>query len=181
MTTVRLTTEKARVLHAALSLPTFTIEQLANISGVAEATVRSTIDRCSDLVERVSHVETGKAGGRRIVYRLRESERTKFAADVAKFAQQLRANIRDAEPREDPVRQAEVALDALESSIGFARDPGETGETVREWRERARRHEKTCSQLIELVPVGDKDITLAPAQEPGQLDGRPERGSDRLH
>jgi hypothetical protein len=141
--------ERGRVLHAALRLPTFTVGQLADLSGVNARTVQTTVDRAKDMIERVSKVKRGKPGGQQIVYQLRESARQQLATQALDLARQLREV--PAPSSADTVRHATEALDALESSIELSEEPGSSGDTEEAWHARAQRQVRLSRQLIELV------------------------------
>ena len=146
-------TEKARVLQAALSLPTFTAEELAGFSGVKRETVQTTLGRVPELIERVRKEESTGPGGRRIRYQLRSDARETLARESVQLARALGVGSATPEPRHTGER-VKAVLDALESSLGFARDPEGTGEEGGDWSRRAQRQAELAGKLIALIPPG---------------------------
>lgn len=145
-------TEKARVLHAALALPTFTIAQLAEFSGVNPTTVQTTVARSADLIERIDRVASGARGGQAIVYQLRPGVRARLADEVLELGRSLRGELAPAEPAAP--RAAQTALDALTSSLSLSTRAAEPAEAGR-WRETALSQHELARRLIELVPAGE--------------------------
>ncbi|HEX4389158.1 MAG TPA: hypothetical protein VH109_11085 [Steroidobacteraceae bacterium] len=150
-------TEKARVLHAALALPSFTIAQLAEFSGVNPATVQTTVARSADLIERIDRVASGARGGQAIVYQLRPGVRARLADQVLELGRSLRGELAPAEPAAP--RAANTALDALASSLSLMARAGEAAEADR-WRESAMSQRELARRLIGLVPAGDARDSL---------------------
>jgi hypothetical protein len=142
--------DKARLLHAALSLPAFTIAQLAEFAGVKTTTAQTTITRSRDMIEQIGQETSNRRGGRAYRYRLRDSAREQLAREVLELSEELRGkSTRDVE---GAVKRVEDALAAVESSLGFARSPEETGESSEAWLERADRQVGFSQQLIETLP-----------------------------
>jgi hypothetical protein len=145
-------TEKARVLQAALSLPTFTAEELAEFSGVKRETVQTTLGRVPGLIERVGKEESTGPGGRRIRYHLRSDARETLARESVRLARALSAGSASTEPQTG--ERVKAVLDALESSLAFARDPEGSGEEASDWSRRAQRQAELAGKLIALIPPG---------------------------
>ena len=137
--------DKTRVLQAALQLPTFTIEQLADLSGVKGTIVSATVSRLKDLIEEVSTGGSLRPAGRPTRYRLRESARAKVVREAAELAERLRGPPRSS--AEDIARGATIALDAVDSSIELAQGEG-GGQT---WEARAREQLDLARRLLVLV------------------------------
>ncbi len=145
-------TEKGRVLQAALSLPTFTAEELAEFSGVKRETVHTTLGRVPDLIERVGKEESTGPGGRRIRYQLRGDARETLARESVQLARKLGVGSATREPQTG--ERVKAVLDALESSLAFARDPEGSGEETSDWSRRAQRQAELAGKLIALIPPG---------------------------
>jgi polyhydroxyalkanoate synthesis repressor PhaR len=101
--------EQTRVLHAALQLTTFTVEQLADLTGVGEPVIQAIVDRSRDMIEEVE----SNVGGPKL-YHLRESARPRLTREAVDLADRLRFAQRPS--IQDTVRTVVVALDAAESS-----------------------------------------------------------------
>jgi predicted NBD/HSP70 family sugar kinase len=67
--------ERYRTLGAALTLGEFSVSELSALSGVREATVRTTLRRSTDYVEQAGTQPTGRRGGRPTRWRLRAGAR----------------------------------------------------------------------------------------------------------
>src|SRR5437868_2434831 len=84
-------TDKTRVLQAALHLPTFTLVQLAEITGLKIPIVQSILMRSKDMLEEVSII--GDNGGREAArpsrYRLRESARARVARESVELSERI--------------------------------------------------------------------------------------------
>jgi hypothetical protein len=141
-------TDKDRVLHAALSFPTFTLEDLAKASGVRRETVQTTVARLKDQIEPVGKVESERPGGRAIRYQLRKDTRTKLAREVVRLASRLRGDVGD---EGEAAERAETALRALESSVAFAQEPGDSGNDRTYWTKRAKQQIGLSAQMIAMV------------------------------
>jgi hypothetical protein len=141
--------DKTRVLYAALHLPTFTVKQLAAVTGVNENTVQTTLGRSKDLIEEVGSVDSGKPGGQPTIYRLRERSRAVLAREAAELAEKLRGPTRGDDA--DAARQADVALRAVASSIELSKSLFGSEGSAEEWRERAREQLNLSKGLVPLV------------------------------
>jgi polyhydroxyalkanoate synthesis repressor PhaR len=137
--------DKTRVLQAALQLPTFTIEQLADLSGVKGTIVAATVSRLKDLIEEVGSGGSLRPANRPTRYRLRESARAKVVREAVELAERLRGPPRSS--AEDIARGATIALDAVDSSIDLARSEG-GGQS---WEARAREQLDLARRLLVLV------------------------------
>jgi hypothetical protein len=146
--------DKARVLHAALSLPAFTVVQLAEFAGVKTTTAQTTVNRSREFLEQIGQEPSERRGGRAYVYRLRESAREQLAREVMDLAEKLSGT--PARNIEAAVKRVEDALAAVASSIEFARDPQETDETSEVWHERAAHQMEFSQELIDSLPESQR-------------------------
>ena len=142
-------TDKTRVLHAALQRDTFTVEQLADLTGVKKATVQATVARSKDLIEEIGFVKSRRPGGRPALYRLRKAARRKLTLEAVELAEMLRGP--QHVPPDDIARRAAVALNAVESSIELG--TALVGDDVNDenWRERAGEQLTLSRRLVALV------------------------------
>jgi len=172
--------DRTRVLQAALQLPTFTIEQLAELTGVKEATVQVTVIRSKDLIE-----EVGSAGGLRqalkpVRYRLRESARARVAREAVELAERLRGQQKLS--FQDTARGAAIALNAVDSSLALASGGGADRKL---WERRARDQLDLARRLLVLVkdPVHRTPLQRRLVQLAGRLEGadlQPEDESEQF-
>jgi len=160
--------DRTRVLQAALQLPTFTIEQLAELTGVKEATVQVTVVRSKDLIEEVGPPGGVRQGVRPVRYRLRESARARVAREAVELADRLRGQQKLS--MQDTARGATIALNAVDSSLELASGGGAEAKV---WERRAREQLDLARRLLVLVkdplhrtPLQRRLVTLA-----GRLEG----------
>ncbi|HEY6923271.1 MAG TPA: polyhydroxyalkanoate synthesis regulator DNA-binding domain-containing protein [Steroidobacteraceae bacterium] len=156
--------DRTRVLQAALQLPTFTIEQIAELTGVKEATVQVTVARSKDLIEEVAPV----GGMRPVRYRLRESARARVAREAVELAERLRGQQKLS--FQDTARGATIALNAVDSSLELA---SEGGPGAKLWERRAREQLDLARRLLVLVkdPVHRTPLQRRLVQLAGRLEG----------
>jgi polyhydroxyalkanoate synthesis repressor PhaR len=119
--------EQTRVLHAALQLTTFTLEQLAGLAGLEQPVAEAVVERSRDMIEEVSSRaresrERLAAGGDvgsdappPQLYRLRESARPRLTREAVDLADRLRGAPRASV--QETARTASIALDAAESAV----------------------------------------------------------------
>jgi polyhydroxyalkanoate synthesis repressor PhaR len=160
---------RTRVLQAALQLPTFTIEQLAELTGVKEATVHVTVVRSKDLIEEVGPAAGGVRPGMRAVrYRLRESARARVAREAVELAERLRGQQKLS--IQDTARGAAIALNAVDSSLELASGGGADAKV---WERRAREQLDLARRLLVLVkdPVHRTPLQRRLVQLAGRLEG----------
>ena len=160
--------DRTRVLQAALQLPTFTIEQLADLTGVKEATVQVTVVRSKDLIEEVSPAGGIRQGMRAVRYRLRESARARIAREAVEMAERLRGQQKLS--IQDTARGATIALNAVDSSLELASAGGAEAKT---WERRARDQLDLARRLLVLVkdPVHRTPLQRRLVQLAGRLEG----------
>lgn len=160
--------DKTRVLQAALQLPTFTIEQLADLSGVKGTIVAATVSRLKDLIEEVGASGNLRPIGRPTRYRLRESARAKVVREAVELAERLRGPPRSSV--EDIARGASIALDAVDSSIELRTQSEGGGEN---WEVRAREQLDLARRLLVLVkdPVHRTPLQRRLVQLASRLEG----------
>ena len=161
--------DKTRVLQAALQLPTFTIEQLAQLSGVKGTVVAATVNRLKDLIEEIGSGGGGqRPAGRPPRYRLRESARAKVVREAVELTERLRGPPRSSV--EDTARGAGVALDAVESSIELGAQREGAGQG---WELRAREQLDLARRLLVLVkdPVHRTPLQRRLVQLASRLEG----------
>lgn len=161
--------DKTRVLHAALQLPTFTVKQLVELTGVKENTVQTVLARSKDLVEETGALESGKRGGRPTLYRLREAARLQLAREAVELAEKLREPVQPGRSDES-VHRATVALDAVSSSIELGQLPAGSEIKDEHWRERAQAQLNVSRQLVRLV--GDENRRAPLEARLRELDAR---------
>lgn len=70
--------ERYRTLAAMANLPQFTVAELAELSGVGEATVRTVLKRDGFYLEPLGPSRSGKRGGQPLVYRVRTDKRAEL-------------------------------------------------------------------------------------------------------
>lgn len=172
--------DRTRVLQAALQLPTFTIEQLAELTGVKEATVQVTVVRSKDLIEEVGPAGGIRQGMRPVRYRLRESARARVAREAVELAERLRGQQKLS--IQDTARGAAVALNAVDSSLELACGGGAD---VKLWERRAREQLDLARRLLVLVkdPVNRTPLQRRLVQLAGRLEGpdlQPEDESEQF-
>jgi len=160
--------DKTRVLQAALQLPTFTIEQLTQLSGVKGTIVAVTISRLKDLIEEVGSTGGQRAGSRPTRYRLRESARAKVVREAVELAERLRGPPRSSV--EDTARGATIALDAVDSSLELGSQDEGAGQN---WEARAREQLDLARRLLVLVkdPVHRTPLQRRLVQLASRLEG----------
>jgi hypothetical protein len=157
MTTLELS-EKTRVLHAALHLATFTVKQLAKLTGVKENTVQTVIARSKELLEETGSLDSGKPGGRATVYRLNDSARARLAREAVGLAETLRGTV--VPETDETAHRAEVALDAVASTLELGQLPAGSGERDENWRVRAQSQLKLARELVRLVTGAQRRASL---------------------
>lgn len=117
--------ERTRLLHGALQLTTFTVDQLAELTGVKPTTVQSLVAHSRDVMEVVGSGEARARGAPATLYRLRESGRARVAREAVELTDRLRgqqgASISEA------ARIATVVLEAVESSIELGKSASDRG------------------------------------------------------
>lgn len=160
--------DRTRVLQAALQLPTFTIEQLAELTGVKEATVQVTVVRSKDLIEEVNPAGGIRQGMRPVRYRLRESARARVAREAVELAERLRGQQKLS--IQDTARGATIALNAVDSSLQLASGGGVDAKM---WQRRAREQLDLARRLLVLVkdPVHRTPLQRRLVQLAGRLEG----------
>jgi polyhydroxyalkanoate synthesis repressor PhaR len=160
--------DRTRVLQAALQLPTFTIEQLAELTGVKEATVQVTVVRSKDLIEEVGPAAGLRQGMRPVRYRLRESARARVAREAVELAERLRGQQKLS--IQDTARGAAIALNAVDSSLELASGGGPD---TKLWERRAREQLDLARRLLVLVkdPVHRTPLQRRLVQLAGRLEG----------
>jgi polyhydroxyalkanoate synthesis repressor PhaR len=164
--------DKTRVLQAALQLPTFTVEEVAELTGVRTTTVQTVVIRSKDVIEEVGPIGGNKQGTRPLRYRLRESARARVAREAAELAERLRGPQRPLV--QDTARGAAIALDAVESSIDLGAGGGEEGAI---WERRAREQLDLARRLLVLVkdPVHRTPLQRRLVQFASRLEGSEQR------
>jgi len=160
--------DRTRVLQAALQLPTFTIEQLAELTGVKEATVQVTVVRSKDLIEEVSPAGGIRQAMKPVRYRLRESARARVAREAVELAERLRGQQKLS--FQDTARGAVIALNAVDSSLALASGGGADRKL---WERRARDQLDLARRLLVLVkdPVHRTPLQRRLVQLAGRLEG----------
>jgi polyhydroxyalkanoate synthesis repressor PhaR len=143
--------DRTRVLHGALQLATFTIEQLAELTGIKAATVQSLVAHSRDLMEVVGSGDTRLRGtvAPGTLYRLRESGRARVSRDAVELAEKLRGTQRPSVA--EVADTVTVALDSVESSIELS----QLAVDRKSWEERAVVQLELARRLSALV----KDYT----------------------
>ena len=162
--------DRARVLHGALQLVTFTIEQLAGLTGVKTTTVQSLVTHSRDLMEVVGSSQArprGVVAPPGTLYRLRESGRARVARDAVELAESCQGSQR---PSVDEVAQVTtVALEAVESSIELS----QLADDPLPWQERAVVQLELARRLAVLVKDYSVRVSLRRrvVELAGRLDG----------
>jgi polyhydroxyalkanoate synthesis repressor PhaR len=157
--------DQTRVLHAALQLNVFTIEQLAELASIGEPVAQAIVDRSRDMVEEVE----SDAGFLRL-YRLRESARPRLTREAIDLADRLRIAQRPTAP--DTARTVAVALDAAESSAELRKLADSDS---RAWGERGVVQLEMARRLAALVSdaAGRTSLRRRVVQLAGLLEGIP--------
>lgn len=169
--------DRTRVLQAALQLPTFTIDEVAELTGVRTTTVQTVVVRSKDLIEEIVSGATNRQGTRPLRYRLRESARARVAREAAELAERLHGAQRP--QAEDTARGAAIALDAVESSIGLAASgDGADGN----WEGRAPEQLDLARRLLVLVkdPLHRTPLQRRLVQLASRLEGSEERAGQAV-
>jgi hypothetical protein len=122
MATMRTVIQQYRIFQAMLALGEFTVADLEQATRANPRSVRTTLQRNPELVERISREETGRRGGAWIRYRLKPE------ADA-----ELRRRLGELEPRVSPPNDLLAAEELLLEQAGS--DPAARART----RRRARR------------------------------------------
>lgn len=172
--------DRTRVLQAALQLPTFTIEQLAEVTGVKTTSVQIIVARSKDMIEEVGLAGITKPGPCPVRYRLRESARARVAREGAELAERLRGPQRSSVP--DTARGAAIAMDAVDSSIELGSGGGEGAGN---WDRRAREQLDLARRLLVLVkdPVHRTPLQRRLVQLASRLEGaepRPDEEAEQF-
>jgi polyhydroxyalkanoate synthesis repressor PhaR len=157
--------DQTRVLHAALQLTGFTVEQLAEVAGVSEPLAQAIVDRSRDMIEEVD-----SDPGRPKLYRLREPARSKLTREAVDLADRRRISQRPGV--QDTARTVVIALEAAECSTELRKlADGDN----RAWGERAVVQLELARRMTSLVTDADVRATLRRrvVQAAGQLDGIP--------
>ena len=142
--------DRARILHAALQLPTFTAKQLVELTGAKANTVQTVLARSRDLLEEIGIADAqGRRGGRSTVYRVRDAVRSSLTQEAIELAESLRAPFNPSV--EETVRRANAALNALSSTLELGELPDEHPDRDQDWRERAQSQLQLAQRLIVLV------------------------------
>ncbi len=164
--------DRTRVLQAALQLPTFTIEEVAELTGVKTTTVQTVVVRSKDLIEEIVSSAANKQGTRPSRYRLRESARARVAREAAELAERLHGPQRP--QAQDTARGAAIALDAVESSIELA---GSGVDADGNWEGRAREQLDLARRLLVLVkdPLHRTPLQRRLVQLASRLEGSEQR------
>lgn len=105
-------TERYKVLGAMLAFEEFTVRDLADLSGVKEATVRTVLNRSANLLETLGKSDSEGRGGRFIRYRLRPEEAAKPRSEIEALYQRLPL-VPNPGPRAEPPLGLLAAEDAL--------------------------------------------------------------------
>jgi polyhydroxyalkanoate synthesis repressor PhaR len=151
--------DQMRVLHAALQLTTFTIEQLVDLAGVGAQVAQAIVDRSRDMIEEVE----SDVGGPKL-YHLRESSRPRLTREAVDLADRLRL----ARPgAQDTARTVVIALEAAESSTELRKLADSDS---RAWAERAVVQLEVARRLA--VLVSDTTARAALRRRVVQLAGR---------
>ncbi len=158
--------DRMRLLHGALQLATFTVEQLAQLTGIKPTTVQSLVAHSRDIME----VDPGEAPARERserLYRLRESGRARIAREAVELAEGLHGQ--QPASASEAAATVTVVLDAVESSIELGRLAGDR----RGWEERAVMQLELARRLAVLVedPASRASLRRRVAQLAGHLEG----------
>jgi polyhydroxyalkanoate synthesis repressor PhaR len=115
--------DQTRVLHAALQLTAFTLEQLAEFTALEQPVAQAIVERSRDMIEEVktrahecrgSAAPGGDVASPPKLYRLRESARPRLTREAVDLAERLHGAARASV--QDTARTATIALDAAESA-----------------------------------------------------------------
>jgi polyhydroxyalkanoate synthesis repressor PhaR len=169
--------DKTRVLQAALQLPTFTVDEVAELTGVKTTTVQTVVVRSKDVIEEIASGAANRQGARPPRYRLRESARARVAREAAELAERLHGPQRP--QAQDTARGAAIALDAVETSIGLAATgDGSDGN----WEGRAREQLDLARRLLVLVkdPLHRTPLQRRLVQLASRLEGSEDRAGQQV-
>lgn len=136
--------DKARVLHAALSRVKFTVADLVKLSGTSAETVRTVIARSKDLIEEDEMIPSGRRGGQVKSYRLKDTARGRLSGQLERLTEML------APPPSEPADTASAVaatLAAAESSIEYTRQSRSDLAGV-DWFARAQEELEAASRLL---------------------------------
>lgn len=92
--------EHYRTMRAMLALGEFSVAELAELSGVQQSTVRTTLRRSSDYVERTGTTPSGRRGGQPVRWRLRPEARHILRKRLHELELGVGAGVGDRAPRD---------------------------------------------------------------------------------
>ena len=141
--------DEVALLHAALQFPTFTVEQLAELTGIKASKVQATVAFATGLFEEVERPDKSKSGRTPKLYRLRDGARLTAALEAVNFAAKLSRQV--ALDSDQAAAKVKIVLDAVASSITSGRDPGGTAAATLEWGKRAADQLALSRRLIQFV------------------------------
>jgi hypothetical protein len=147
---------RVSVLHAAILLPSFSIERVARFTGLAPCDVRRVLDEAVDSIERVppsANVYTLPA-----LFRLIEPMRQAVCVEVVQGMART-ADARKPDPQAI-LRTIEVVLDAAQSSVEEAHCQTIEDFSAVDWLTRAREQVTLACRLLRLVPSSPERTPL---------------------
>jgi polyhydroxyalkanoate synthesis repressor PhaR len=158
--------DRTRLLHGALQLTTFTVDQLAELTGIKPPTVQSLVAHSRDLMEVVTPGDA-QTQCSATLYRLRESGRARVAREAIELTERLRGQ--QPSSISEIIQTATVVLDAAEASVEL----GESAGDRRIWEERAVVQLELARRLTVLVKDYDSRASLRRrvVKLAGQLEG----------
>jgi polyhydroxyalkanoate synthesis repressor PhaR len=167
--------DRTRILQAALQLPTFTTEELSELTGVKMTTVQTIVIRSKDLIEEIAASGVNKQLGRPARYRLRESARARVAREAVELAERLHGLQRI--QVQDTARGAAIALDAVDSSIQLSTADADEAKS---WERRAREQLDLARRLLVLAkdPLHRTPLQRRLVQLASRLEGSQPHAAD---
>src|SRR5579862_2413976 len=123
--------ERLRILTAAVALSEFTVAELCAYSGANESTVRSVLQRDSELLERLDSLEQSGAGRPRGRYRVRDTASIRH--ELRQFEQnvEMLGAARLEQPPPETTDDRLAALIVAEDAVVRAWDADADGHTRR--------------------------------------------------
>ena len=102
--------ERYRVLGAVATLGEFTVDDIANLSGVGPTTIRTVLRRDARFVEKIGVSETGKKGGRFLRYKVRENQFSRLVGELRGLERALRFDVDAPKDQQERLLAAEDLL-----------------------------------------------------------------------
>ena len=148
---------RVSILHAAILLPSFSVERMAAFTGLAPCDVGRVLDDAADLIERVP--PSASIQCRPVLFRLIEWMRQAACVEVVQATARLRGERKP--DTEAVLRSIEVVLNAAQSSFEEAHcQTLEDSFSPADWLTRARQQLALAHRLLHLAPPSPERLPL---------------------